>query len=165
MFDCSGFKQADQYTTKKKEIEEYIGRTYDFGSDIKSTVKLLRVPGIVPPADPPNGSTETEKLIWCKQVEAFVKRGQILKLNMKKAYTLVWGQCLDVMRAKVEACANFEQIDANKDVIDLLKEIKNVAYKSEDTHYLQYSMFTAWKHFYNFKQGTEDSNAKYYKQF
>ena len=31
IFDCSGPTQADRYVTTKREIEEYIGRTYKYG--------------------------------------------------------------------------------------------------------------------------------------
>ena len=35
IFDCSNAKQSDLFVSTKREIEQYIGRTYTYGADTK----------------------------------------------------------------------------------------------------------------------------------
>ena len=41
IFDCSMPTHADLYVTTKEEIEDYIGRTYKYGGDIKWSIANL----------------------------------------------------------------------------------------------------------------------------
>ena len=89
IFDCSGPTQADRYVVTKREIEEYIGRTYKYGNDTKRTLEngeLYQPP--VPP-DPVEGGSATMKLIWQKSVEELVKRYAQNEQNLTAAYSLV----------------------------------------------------------------------------
>ena len=42
IFDCSKPGQADPCITTKEEIEDYVGRTYKYGGDIKWSIKNLK---------------------------------------------------------------------------------------------------------------------------
>jgi hypothetical protein len=39
VFDCADGKQADRYNITIREITAYVGRTYDYGSDVMWTIK------------------------------------------------------------------------------------------------------------------------------
>ena len=73
IFDCSGPKQADQYVTTKQEIEEYVGREYKYGTDIKHSLENLKKYDVPLPADLPSNPMEMETLIYNKCIEEYVK--------------------------------------------------------------------------------------------
>ena len=93
-----------------------------------------------------------------------MKRKMMLETNMRKAYSLVWGQCSDVMREKLEALSTFKKIHEDYDVLSLLKEIKTINFKFEDQKYAFGSIYFANKRFYNYKQGAEDTNNEHYEK-
>jgi hypothetical protein len=102
IFDCTDVRQSDQYSRTVKEIAEYVGRTYKYGADARMAVEQLARPTIEVPNDPPDDATKTQLRIWEKKIDEFVKRETYLDENLKTIYSLVWGQCTDIMRQKVE---------------------------------------------------------------
>jgi hypothetical protein len=53
------------------------------------------------PTDLAGNATTTQKRIWDKRVDEYVKRDIKLNENLEdKFYTLMYGQCMDLMRAK-----------------------------------------------------------------
>jgi len=165
IFDCSGPKQADQYVTTKREIEEYIGTNYVYGNYIKWTIENNELMNMQIPTDPDTEASETEKLIWKKEVKEYVKRKSRLKENLIKAYILVWGQCTELMKAKLETLTTYVDMKRDNNTLQLLNEIKAITYKFEDHMYLPHSLYQAYRSFYLFRQKTEDNNSQYLEQF
>ena len=81
------------------------------------------------------------------------------------AYSLVWGQCTDLLRAKVEALNNYAQIKRDSHVLALLREIKGITFKFEDQCYVPHLLYQAYRSFYNLRQKPKDTNTQYLKQF
>jgi hypothetical protein len=55
-------------------------------------------------------ATKMQNRIWEEQVDKYVRQVNYLKQSMKTVYSLVWRQCTDFMRQKVEAVTDFEII-------------------------------------------------------
>lgn len=114
IFDANRFNQADEYIKSVREIAEYVGTNYDYGADIRRSIEEGRPADIPrPPQPPPSGDgaiDPVEEMIWKKELECYVKRKVALSENLRKAYSLVWGQCSDVMREKLEALSEFKAI-------------------------------------------------------
>ena len=104
-------------------------------------------------------------MIWKKELECYVKRKVALGENLRKAYLLVWGQYSDVMRERLEALPEFKAICDSDDVLGLLKHMKSINFKFEDQKYPFGSVYFANKRFYNYKQGSEDTNNQHYEKF
>jgi hypothetical protein len=49
--------------------------------------------------------------VWEKQVDEHVKRGTMLVENPKTAYSLIYGQCSDALRARLESRPNHATIE------------------------------------------------------
>jgi hypothetical protein len=64
--------------------------------------------------------------IWEKQVNEHVKRGTMLSENLKTVYSLIYGQCSDAMRAKLESRPNHVTIENACDAIGLLENIHTI---------------------------------------
>jgi len=146
---------------------EYVGRTYKYGGDIRLAVENLELPIINEPSDPPAGATRTKECIWEKQVDEYVKRSTYLtNENIKTLYSLVWGQCTDVMRQKVEALPNFfNGMSSEGDSLSLLKAIKIMAFNFQSQKYLSHSMYESMKRFYSMTQGKYMTTQVYLEQF
>ena len=134
IYDCSSTRQADQFMTTTKEIAEYIGRTYKYGGDIKKTIQNLEEVDIEEP-ELEDDATEVRRIIFTREADEYVKRKTFLRENMKTAYTLILGQCTELLRAKLEASSKYEDIDDEQNPIDLLREIKSICFKFEDHRY------------------------------
>lgn len=127
IYDLSS-KQADLYTKTTKEIAEFIGRTYKYGDDTKRAVLTLTAITFTEPVYPGDTATRPRTKIWEKEIDEHVKQISHYKQNMKAAYNLIWGQCSESLRAKLEAISNHETIANQSSCIGLLQNIKNVSY-------------------------------------
>jgi hypothetical protein len=60
IYDCSNTRQADVYAKTTREVAEYVGRTYNYGTDVKIAVETLALPTLNMPNDPPTGATASQ---------------------------------------------------------------------------------------------------------
>ena len=103
IFDANRYNQADEYIRTVREIAEYVGTNYDHGSDVRQAIEEGVRPTFMKPVKPapPDGEDdidETDEMIWKKEVDYYVKRVTTLEANLQNAFSLVWGQCSDVIR-------------------------------------------------------------------
>jgi hypothetical protein len=103
IYDCSDSRQSDLYNKTTKEIGEYVGRTYRYGSEVRRAVQKLTMPSMPVPADPAEGVNKAIVRMWEKKIDEFVKCELALEENLRTLYTLVWGQCTEIVRARLEA--------------------------------------------------------------
>ena len=169
IFDADKFNQADGYIKTKNEIAEYVGTNYNNVDDIRAAIEegikpVLSRP-VKPAADQEGNLDETDELIWKKEIDHFVKRKNLLDSNLRKAYSLVWGQCSNIMRKKLEALPKYAELKSKFHVLALLREIKNINFKFEDQKYPFGSVYFANKRFVNYKQASGDSNNEHYDKF
>jgi hypothetical protein len=165
IYNCSDARQSDLFTKTTKEIALYVGRTYTYGGDMKIAVESLAMPTLKVPTDPPATATKTEELIWKKKVEEYVRRESYLEENIKSLFSLVWGQCTDIMRQKVEVLDAFDKLAASNDGIALLKTIKNTAFSFETQKNSWQASHEAIRHFYMVSQGKHMTMQDYLKHF
>ena len=125
---CSDARQADIFTATNKEITEYVGCTYGHGEDIRQAVEKLEKPKIPCLAEPATITSLTEKTIWDKKLTAVIKRELKLDENLGNLYSLVLGQCTEMICARLEATKDFQTFSASLDALDLLKAIKWVIF-------------------------------------
>jgi Zinc knuckle len=151
IYDC-GYKQADTFTKTTKEIAEYIGRTLQSGEEIMTGIEDLVTPVLPVPVDPDEDATKSEVRIWEKEIDEYVKSKRILRHNLIQAYMIVWGQCTDVMRTKLEAREGHSEIARKKDVVELLKNIKDIAFSFQSQRYEYHSLHDAKRRFYHLSQ-------------
>ena len=59
-----------------------------------------------------------------QEFNQLIKRRAELQNNIQNMYNIVWGQCTDVLRAKLEGIADYNNMKTNMDVVALIKAIK-----------------------------------------
>ena len=165
IYDCSDVRQSDQYTKTTKEIAEYVGRTYTYGDDARLAVETLALSTLAKPTDPPADANRTDTRIWEKTVDEHVKQRLRLDENMKTLYSLVWGQCTDIMRQKLEAHESFAGVSSTGDGLGLLRLVKGVAFQFQSQKYLPHALHEALKRYYNCSQGKYATAQVYLEHF
>ena len=102
-FDCSGYKQAENYVSTIKRITEYAGAEYNHGCDIRSTLYnevRIKIPQPVTPVADPMSLLESR--IFNKEIDIYTKRISTMYDNVQKSYSLVLGQCTDLLNSKLK---------------------------------------------------------------
>jgi hypothetical protein len=137
IYNCADPKQAaDMYTSTTKEISEYVGRTYKYGGEMRQVIMKLQQPVWPIPEDIPAGSSDGAKVIWKNRLTEYVKRESVLLVEkVKTVYSLIWGQCTDVMRQKIASHSDYETTEDVSDAIGLLKTIKSIMFNFQGQIY------------------------------
>ena len=77
----------------------------------------------------------------------------ILEETIQNLYSLVWGQCTEVMKSKVKSQPNYGAAHEANDGIALLIMIRNVSYSFKSQKYLPLTIFKVKWHHFIMKQG------------
>ena len=142
-----------EYITAIKRITEYVGAEFKYGGDIHSSIENSKRFEIPMPTAPSDNDTALLKMILNRNIEIYVKHDGILDENLQKAYSLIHGQCTELINSKLKTSANWETVSSQYNMMGLLEAIKTIIYKSEDKKYLPLSLHHAKRNFYAFRQG------------
>ena len=77
----------------------------------------------------------------------------ILEDNIQKAYSLVLGQCTDLLQSKLKQQATWVAVSQAQNVIDLLALIKTITFRFEDQNFLPLALYQAKANLYMLQQG------------
>ena len=97
IFDCSDSRQADKYITEIKIIAEYVGAEFKYGGDIRLSIENSKRFEIPMPTAPGNNDTDMLTIILNIKIHFYVKNDCILDENLQKAYSLIHGQCTELL--------------------------------------------------------------------
>jgi Zinc knuckle len=165
IYDATDARQSDQFIKTTREISEYVGRTYKYGGDIRLAVENLTVPIVTRPADYEDGATRTDIRIWEKQVDQYVHHVAGIEAHVKTLFSLVWGQCSDVVRQKVESNETYAEVSRTGNGIGLLIILKGISFHFQSQKYSCHSIHEALKRFYNCSQGRFATTQAYMEHF
>ena len=135
-----------------KRIAEHIGTNYHNGGDICSTIEQGRRFNIPKPIAPSNTNDELDKMILTKKVNSYVRRDRILDENIQKGYSLVIGQCNELINSKLKTTPNWDITPTELELLGLIASIKSVICKFEDQRHLPISLHYARIKFYSFRR-------------
>jgi hypothetical protein len=165
VYDCADIRQSDMFMRTTKEIAEYVGSTYKQGGDICRAVEGLSMPTLHDPPDPPENATRTQLRKWEKKVDEFVKRELQLEENIQTLYSLVWGQCTDIMRQRIEALNTFADMSDTKNGLELLRAIKNISYNVQHQKKLSQALHESKRRYYSLVQTKHETTQMYLEQY
>ena len=171
VFDCSDYKQADTFVTTLKRISEHVGSTYKNSGDIRSSiineakvVIALPTAPVIVDDDDPTAVEKVQLMIFKGEIDSYIKRRSILDDNIQKAYSLILGQCTDLLQSKMKQQATWEATSIAQDAIKLVTMIKSITFKFEDQKFLPLALYQAKANLYNLRQGTM-TNHDYLQRF
>ena len=126
IFDCSDSRQAYKYITAIKRIAEYVGAEFKYGGNIRSSIENSKRFEIPMPAAPSDNDTTLLTMILNRKIYIYVKRDGILDENLQKAYSLIHGQCTELLKRNLKTSANLETVSSQYDMLGLLDAIKTI---------------------------------------
>jgi hypothetical protein len=167
IFGCEDSKQSGNFEGTIDHLANYVGSKYEHGGEIRNLIENLTPFFLVQPTDLPTtpAPTPTETKIWELKITAYVKKDQKIEDNVRKVYSLIWGQCTDFMKSKLETIPNFQAISDSQDVLELLKEMKGFIYKFDNENYTAQSLVEAMDKLHHLYQGKYMTNSQFLEQF
>ena len=102
--------------------------------------------------------------IFSEQVKEYVKQTSRLQENIKCLWALVWGQCSDTIRTRLQVLDTHEDMHAASDGLRLLVAIKDLMYIVQEPKYVPLSIHLAKRQFFLLSQG-RNTVGEYYEQF
>ena len=165
IFDLVGSRSADLFIKTKKAIANYVGRTYQHSGDIRRAIETLTIPTIpmptAPVADP---MPVLLAAIFSEQVKEYVKQTSRLQENIKRLWALVWGQCSDTIRTRLQALDGYDDMHTTSNGLQLLIAIKDLMFNVQEQKYVPLSIHLAKRQFFLLSQG-RNTVGEYYDQF
>ena len=165
IFDLVRARSADLFIKSKKAVANYVGWTYQHSGDIRRAIETLTLPTIplptAPIADP---MPPLLAAIFSKQVKEYVKQTSRLQENIKRLWALVWGQCSDTIRTRLQALDTYNDMHTASDGLRLLVAIKDLMYNVQEQKYVPLSIHLAKRQFFLLSQG-RNTVGEYYEQF
>ena len=164
IFDLVGARSADLFIKSKKALANYVGQTYQHSGDIHRAIETLSLP-IIPTPTAPVGDPIPPLVaaIFGEQVKEYVKPHSRLHENIKRLWALVWGQCSDTIRTRLQSLETYEDMRAASDGLQLLIAIKDLMFNMQEQKYVPLSIHLAKRQFFLLSQG-RNTIGEYYEQ-
>ena len=130
-YDCSNYRQADKFVTTTKAIKEHVRRMYRDG-DVQATLDNLALYTIPIPADPADAFTQLvdattgvvttpreqvsylDQEVFRQKINVYVKCEATHQSNMQKLYSLILGQCTELMKTSCDLRLNGRRLRRTK---------------------------------------------------
>ena len=116
---------------------------------------------VTPAADP---MPLLESRRFDKEINIYTKRISTLDENVHKSYSLVLGQCTDLLKSKLKQSNEWHADSITYDVLIPIRIIKTITFKFDEQTYLPLALHQAKANFNNIIQGSL-SNAEYLDTF
>ena len=81
-----------------------------------------------------------ESIIFDKEIDIYMKRRSTLDKNLQKCYSLVIGQCTDLLKSKLKQSHEWHADSTTYDVLILIRIIIIIMFKFEEQKYLPLSL-------------------------
>ena len=144
IFDLVGSCSADLFIKTKKAVANYVGQTYQHSGEIRRAIETLTLPTIpmpiAPVADP---MSVLLAAIFSEQVKEYVKQTSRLQENIKRLWALVWGQCSDTIRTRLQALEAYDHMHTASNGLQLLIAIKDLMFNIQEQKYIPLSIHLA----------------------
>jgi hypothetical protein len=165
IFKAGNEKDAAEFAVVAKALGRYCGVHFKAGGGMaQQAMELLKEPTIEDPEDPPNGDKKAE-LIWQFELEEALKKKKAWKDAKERAYQLVLSHCHPLLEEKLEACNDWAKINADQDLVQLLKLIRAVVHKHDDQQHSTMALVEHDLKLYMSFQRDNESDSDFYKAF
>ena len=147
-FDCTGYKQAEEYKRTKEAIQSYVTTTFTMGTDVQKSIDEMKEV-VIPSYDKKRFTNESLKDNYILQEEFKIimkehhSKTTTLKENLRTTYRIVWDLCTDALKENLKGLDEFDKREQSRDVIWLLEEIRKMMYNFQDKRYLEHNIFSA----------------------
>ena len=158
VFECFE-EQSDrnQYKKTVAALDAYVKLSMDGSIDLAPLFAVNRsVPTIALPvkmAESDVVNTELVTLLFSEAVKSYVKRTHVLESNLATVYSIIWGQCSENMQARLKTHKEYEVKSVANDCIWLLKHVRAVTLRFDETKHGYTSLLDA--QFFSYRAGRQ----------
>jgi len=159
---------GDSFTKVNRIVAEYCARTVPYAGELRTAMINLQLDPLMPPAFPdvPENDPRAVELgfIWREERKTFSRRCEQRRQALEQVFAIVLGQCDPAVRARIQADANWDNINTDCDVIRMLQLIRNCEVQRQTRRDDMQTLVEATKSAINYRQGSQ-SNSEYYENF
>ena len=113
----------------------------------------------------PNPDFEGELELWKAEMQLIPKLRQHIKQQMNATYVDIWESCHPMLKAKLKALPNYQQINDDKDIIQLGLQIRAIACGVETSHNKIFTIVQLSKKLHFYRQGDKEPDHEYLRNF
>ena len=134
-----------QFNKTLEALGHYINKSLKHPGDLVRLYKRIERPTIPTPDDITNAEFADERRAWNwkEDMRRHKDRQIVLENNLRLLYAVIWGQCSEPMKAKLEGLPQFEERDIDCDCVWLLQSIRSTMYQFEGKKHLFVAMAEA----------------------
>ena len=156
--------QADKFRKTTDAIAEYVGRV--MMDEMYDLVYNGNEATFTEPADLPETEAKGTKLEKYKiQLKMVLDEQKKYKSDKACVFRLIVGQCVPLMKNKLENEATFKTLEAGKDVVGLIKLMKTLVYSTSNHQYEFWTMQASLTTLLTLKQHEKEGVASFGKKF
>ena len=137
----------------------------DFQCLFKATPTLPSLSAPTPPVTTSKDTdaiTEMQDLIFKEEIKQFVSQRMKLRSNLVAIWNIILGQqCIDTMKAKLEAHADFDDRENNQDCAWLLTTILAITLQFDNCRYWVNTLLEAYQKFFTCRQSSTQTVDDY----
>jgi len=167
-FNTGQNKFAAQFTQSRKNGVNYLQRTSaNEGYLVAETVRTGRQQIIkLPPAvDPNDFDADNQRIIRAEEVKTIAKRRLKLSESLKKGYATVYDQCSQEVRDKLEGTDNWESIQKDQSLHELINKIERICVGFNDHKQEVFNLVQALKTLFLYSQTDKETVEQYGRNF
>ena len=109
--------------------------------------------------------TEAGKVRYTKACERWEKQVEEIKESLRCVYQIVWNNCDPTVQATLKEAEDFDDMDDEMDVLELLARIKSLTFKGTATTDPIYSIVMMMKEVFTTRQGKKMTVSKFNDDF
>ena len=108
----------------------------------------MQTPSLQKPTKPfrTEGDDGADEDLYKEEIKTYVKDKKNLDATLRSLFNVVWGQCSITLKNKLKSKAHFKSIKQDKDIAELLKQIKGIMHQFE-SHISIYEALNEAKNF------------------
>ena len=167
-FNTGENKFAAQFTDSRERVAGYIQRSgmdesYLVAETIRTgTAQTIALPGPVDANAPDKADLE---IIRMEVVKSVAKRRQKLEDSLKKGYATVYDQCSQDVRDKLKATKDWERVQAEQSLDELIKRIERICVGFDDHKQSVFNLVQSLKALFLYSQSERETVEEFSRNF
>ena len=167
VYDISRNRGSDAFSATTRKLAEYIARTTANAGEFMNAMNPddLGFENIDEPTDPNSGASAIELEKWKTKYRNWDHLTSKRKEAIKAAYAIVIGQVSDTVKDKMKTYKEWNTVQSDLDLIELLKLIRRAMYSGTSSKSTTLTYLEAESNLVTYRQGNTLSNSKYLEIF
>lgn len=155
--------QKEKFINTTRAIADYVGTVY--GKEMWKLVQEKEETEHDEPDDPGEDATKGEIERYKMLLKMSLDDERLYLQNKSKVFRIIVGQCVSVLRNKIESLDGYAVLVEEDDVVGLLVKLRELIYSTENVQYEYWTMQASLKNLLNMSQQGKESLAGYSKRF